>query len=208
MDDGTWSTPEDIEAARITVKSAIFQSLDLIEVNTEVHYAKIPRSIREIENLLKVKGVPHVVQIVGRTSDGKVVLERFGQNLKQWITDKITARQWNFSEEEKIQWILDIAQGLASLHERGIIHKDLTMNNILFEKNRAIICDLKSGDSSIDIRPPEFVQKIQLEFNEKMDVYGFGVVLWSIENRNNARPHRILQPSGIFEGGDEEVSCC
>ncbi|WWC71085.1 uncharacterized protein I206_105038 [Kwoniella pini CBS 10737] len=198
-DDGTWATEQDIEATRVAVESSIFQSLPLIHCDDDIHYAKVPRSLKEIENLFAVKGLSNLVQVVGRTADGKVVMERFGQNLTQWIIDGVTDGKINASEKDKVQWILDIATGLVNLHDRGIVHKDLDLNNILFQGNHAIICDMESGETSVEIRPPEFVQGIETVFNKKMDVYGFGTILWSIENRNQVRPHRILRPTGLFK---------
>ena len=91
-----------------------------------------------------------------------------------------------------------IATGIASameyLHSKNIIHKDLkTLNVLLDSRNQPKICDFgismkKGGNTNLNksfgtasIMPPE--QHKKLEYNESVDVYAFGIMLWEMLTR-------------------------
>jgi serine/threonine protein kinase len=48
-------------------------------------------------------------------------------------------RLWNtplesVSWDEKIRWALDAAEGMAFIHKRGFVHRDLKTQNLLYDK--------------------------------------------------------------------------
>ncbi|WRT68099.1 uncharacterized protein IL334_005074 [Kwoniella shivajii] len=181
------------EEGRIAIESPAFQSIPTIQFDNDIHYAKTPRSTGEIQNLIATRGVPKIVQLIGKTSDGKILTKLYGQNITEWIRD----RSMKIPKEWTNNWVVDIAQGLANLHHRNILHRDLTINNVLFRRDHAIICDLGSVGTTGSAQPPEYVQR--REFDKRSDIYGFGTLLWSIENRNMPRSHASLHCTGPFK---------
>ncbi|OCF56905.1 serine/threonine protein kinase [Kwoniella mangroviensis CBS 10435] len=195
-EDGTFDTRKDVESSQLAIQSDIFEALPIIEVNPNIHHVKNPRSINELKNLISIQGDSYVVQLLGRTTDGKIVTSKYGdQTLLDWINDigKKVPQEW------KYQWVVDIALGLSNLHQKNIVHNDLADQNILLKDDHAIICDLESEATTLDILPPECAQDFCTIKEKSADIYALGVLLWSIENKNSARPHRTLECAGILK---------
>jgi serine/threonine protein kinase len=74
------------------------------------------------------------------------ILEEMNEgSLKEQI-DRITAKkQEPFTEHEIIEYTCQIAQGLTELKIRGIIHRDLRPENILFHEKQIKISDFDSA---------------------------------------------------------------
>ncbi|WWC62937.1 uncharacterized protein I303_105535 [Kwoniella dejecticola CBS 10117] len=187
-------TPEPTRNLQAIIDSPIFQSLPLVQPDEKIHYAKTPGSLGEVRNLLAVKGLPYVLQIVGRTEDDKLVTIRYGQSVTEWIIDRdmIVPEEWTY------QWVVDIVLGLQQLHGKGILHKDLSANNVLFERDHAILCDFEAGEDDMFEVPPECILRDN-KYDTRSDVYQLGSLLWSIDNRNMPKYHTTPQPSGIFK---------
>ncbi|WWD05230.1 hypothetical protein V865_003303 [Kwoniella europaea PYCC6329] len=204
--DGKWVDQQGLDDTQLAIQSDLFQSLPVIKVDPNVHHAKLPRCFNEIKHLFAAQGVPFLVQLVGRTEEGRMVSLRFGQDLTSWILGPfVDGAKVQLPEEWKYQWVVDIVLGLRNLHKRNIFHADLTTNNVLFDKNHAILCDLESGPHTDHLVPPELAQGIVKDFNAKMDIYGLGTLIWCIENRNMPRAHRTLECDGVF--GDLMSRC-
>ncbi|WVQ65421.1 uncharacterized protein L199_003597 [Kwoniella botswanensis] len=197
--DGKWVDQQGLDDTQLAIQSDLFLSLPIIKVDPIIHHAKVPRCLDEIKHLFAVQGVPYLVQLVGRTEEGRMVSLKFGQDLTSWILGPfVDGAKVQLPEEWKYQWVVDIVLGLRNLHKRNILHADLTTNNVLFDKDHAILCDLESGPHTDHLVPPELAQGIVKDFNAKMDIYGLGTLLWCIENRNMPRAHRKLECTGVF----------
>jgi len=113
-----------------------------------------------------------------------------------------------YVEEARLRFPLDIerlcrimfqlAEGLAALHERGLLHGDVKPQNILFrggarpERDALVLCDLefaqKPGPSRFKAMTPLFSAPEQIvgdHVDFRADVYAFGVVfyLWFFYDR-------------------------
>ncbi|AEE85868.1 putative dual-specificity kinase TKL-Pl-4 family [Arabidopsis thaliana] len=86
---------------------------------------------------------------------------------------------------------LDVARGMAYVHERNFIHRDLKSDNLLISADRSIkIADF--GVARIEVQTegmtpetgtyrwmaPEMIQ--HRPYTQKVDVYSFGIVLWEL----------------------------
>eukprot|EP00928_Gymnodinium_smaydae_P064190 TRINITY_DN47599_c0_g1_i1.p1 TRINITY_DN47599_c0_g1~~TRINITY_DN47599_c0_g1_i1.p1 ORF type:complete len:507 (-),score=71.47 TRINITY_DN47599_c0_g1_i1:111-1631(-) len=124
----------------------------------------------------------------------------------------------------------EITSAAAYLHSRGIIHGDLTANNVLCVKRSspkgyiAKVSDfglariLDSGMSAIHTRtigtvssmPPELFQLDGSSLTKKVDVYGFGIILWQM--CCSKIPFEGLQPMQVAvvvaSGGTLELPDC
>ncbi|CAL9771360.1 unnamed protein product [Musa acuminata subsp. burmannicoides] len=90
-----------------------------------------------------------------------------------------------------VKQALDIAKGMEYVHGLGFIHRDLKSDNLLIVADKSIkIADF--GVARIEVKPegmtpetgtyrwmaPEMIQ--HRPYNQKVDVYSFGIVLWEL----------------------------
>ncbi|XP_008809079.1 serine/threonine-protein kinase STY13 [Phoenix dactylifera] len=90
-----------------------------------------------------------------------------------------------------VQQALDVARGMAYVHGFGLIHRDLKSDNLLIFADKSIkIADF--GVARIEVQTegmtpetgtyrwmaPEMIQ--HRPYNQKVDVYSFGIVLWEL----------------------------
>ena len=85
-----------------------------------------------------------------------------------------------------------MAEGMAFLHSKSLIHRDLKSQNILLDENKLpVICDfgssrrarieeeLKTGECGTpNYMAPEFIQAQQ--YNNKVDVFSYAMILWEM----------------------------
>jgi serine/threonine protein kinase len=106
----------------------------------------------------------------------------------------------NLSLFTRMRWSLDAALGVAWLHQSNpvFIHRDLKTSNLLIDENdRVKVCDfglsevkpsgqmLQDTDSAKGT-PLWMAPEVMLfqKFNEKCDVYSFGIILWELLTRD------------------------
>ncbi|KAH0912743.1 hypothetical protein HID58_036064, partial [Brassica napus] len=90
-----------------------------------------------------------------------------------------------------VKQALDVARGMAYVHGRNFIHRDLKSDNLLISADKSIkIADF--GVARIEVQTegmtpetgtyrwmaPEMIQ--HRAYNQKVDVYSFGIVLWEL----------------------------
>ncbi|HWV16168.1 MAG TPA: protein kinase [Cellvibrio sp.] len=133
---------------------------------------------------------PYIVQIYDfiETPEQLGLVMEFveGQNLQRYLREQIAP----FSQ--RMQWLTQIAQGLAVAHDAGIIHRDLKAENILINKRgEAKISDLgiaKSLDSNLTLTEhvtgsyasmsPEQALGNKLDF--RSDLFSFGILAYQL----------------------------
>lgn len=116
-----------------------------------------------------------------------ILLEFCPSNLKKRVK-KLTNR-------ERVRVIIELSSAMESVHTAGIIHRDLKLENILLDKDNHVklsdfgLCSFIEKDTeimsytqmvgTINYMAPELV-KGRKDYNEKVDVYAFGVVVFMI----------------------------
>ncbi len=153
----------------------------------EAHYRE--RFKREALLLAKLNH-PHIVQIYDyiETDDQLALVMEYveGQNLQQHLRENIVPIT------QRMQWLTQIAQGLAIAHDAGIIHRDLKTENILISKHKlAKITDLgiaKSQDFNATLTDhvagsyasmsPEQAMGEAIDF--RSDLFSFGILAYQL----------------------------
>ncbi len=140
---------------------------------------------------------PNIVQYLGTYHDPEnnalvLLMELMDESLTHFLETSTR----NLSHHTQINFLYDIAQALAFLHSNGIIHRDLSSNNILLlARNRAKVTDfgmskfldLKSTQLATmttcpgtpAFMPPEALDEPPV-YTEKLDNFSFGVLIIQI----------------------------
>ena len=139
---------------------------------------------RERKFLVHLKN-PYIVQQLVMLDDQKsplLLMEKMYMNLTEFLTT-------NQSNYDKINILHDTACGLHYIHEKGIVHCNLTADNILITKNirakladfgRATFCqhNIKHMPETSDHLPPEvFEPYSKVKYSTKVDMFSFGCVV-------------------------------
>lgn len=140
---------------------------------------------------------PNVVKFVGVSFDRRVPV-LVTELLECSLTDVLGCRHCSVPYHREIDIALDIAKGLDYLHSQEIVHRDLSSNNILLERDyTAKIADLgvaKSMDENFCTpmpgtpcyMPPEVYQHTLL--SPALDLYSYAIVLIHLETRADLKP--------------------
>ena len=128
---------------------------------------------------------PCIVQLLttlGNPKSPMLLMERMWMSLTEFLSDKQT-------HHIKGSILCDVARGLCYIHEKNIIHCDLTGDHILLTENitaklsdfgRATFCkkNIKYLPESLDHMPPEIFKPCsQATYSAKVDVFSFGCII-------------------------------
>ena len=161
--------------------------LPLISFDAEKHFKKSPTYKQEIRYLLQCRGSSRIVQLLGRTEEGALVFPKFEQSfLTTVLFNKDQGRIQNIR-----RWMLDIIDGVAYLHSLGIVHRDLTMRNIL-ESDPLVICDLQCLNATGHCRAFEIDDGDYSKFSFASDVFALGALLWECCFYNFPKNRHVL----------------
>jgi len=166
----------------------------------------IERFIREF-NILSTIDSAHIVKIYDQTfSDmsAYIIMEYFPSG------DLSIRIRSGMNGEKAIDYLTQMAKGLAPVHKAGIIHRDLKPGNVMFRKNeRLAIVDFglaRVSDESMQLTrhgevygTPSYVSPEQArgkEVDERSDIYTCGVILY--EMLTGKRPFRADNPMALF----------
>ncbi|KAL9120004.1 MAG: hypothetical protein Q9187_003445 [Circinaria calcarea] len=133
------------------------------------------------------------------------------------LEDVLTASGTGPSYQQRCNLSIDIALGLAALHEWEIIHGDIKPANILVQKHlvRGIVAKISDFGGTINLMispsrlgpsmgtdlwwPPERIFSVQDLNFKKVDVYAYGLVVASIWSQPNLYFAEAVQKSCILD---------
>ena len=140
---------------------------------------------------------PNVIKTFGfcygdSTHPPSILLEFCPCNLSYFIKKK------RINDVDLVRIIFEICNAMKYIHKIGIIHRDLKPENILLDSNKRVkLSDFgisklispefqtgtsyTSGVGTLPYMAPELL-KNNGKYNEKVDVYAFGVVLYFVLN--------------------------
>jgi len=138
---------------------------------------------------------PHVVRFFGvcyHAGDFYIVTE-YCENTLQRLLQQCYAQGKRLLPEHLYRVAFQVANGMAYLHARHVVHRDLKPENILIDERGDVkICDfglskLLSKDNTqmtVQVGTPAFMCPEMAhgcsDMSESVDVYSFGVLLWSL----------------------------
>ncbi|KAK1890229.1 Dual specificity testis-specific protein kinase 2, partial [Dissostichus eleginoides] len=161
--------------------------------------------LREVQ-LMNRLSHPNILRFIGVcVHEGQLhALTEFinGGNLEQLLGSEVYL-SWSV----RMSLALDIAQGLQYLHSKGIFHRDLTSKNCLV-RWEGRVCSSVVGDFGLAEKIPDYSDEEDQEplavvgspywmapevlrgevYNEKVDVFAYGIVLCEVIGRIQADP--------------------
>lgn len=133
---------------------------------------------------IKSDFLPEIYDIL-KYNENYIVLEEYiiGKSIEEKVNENGC-----FSEKEAAKYILDVCRALEAVHSLNIIHRDISPNNVIIDKNgNAVLLDFdiaregnknKSTDTTI-LGTVGFASPEQFGFaqtNAKSDIYSLGVL--------------------------------
>ena len=156
---------------------------------------------------------PHIVEYLGTSHDpdsGLLVL--LMELMDESLTHFLERSQQPLAYHIEVDLCHDIAQALAYIHSKDIIHRDLSGNNVLLLAGKAKITDFgmsklldsNRGMTSLTMcpgtlayMPPEAISEPPV-YSKKMDCFSFGVLQIQIMTRQFPDPGpamRVIEDS-------------
>ncbi|KAL7136085.1 hypothetical protein ABFS83_10G005200 [Erythranthe nasuta] len=157
------------------------------------------RFVREVAMMSRVKH-DNLVKFIGACKDPLMVIVTellHGMSLRKYLS---SIRPKQLDLPVALDFALDIARAMDCLHANGIIHRDLKPDNLLLTANQKSVkladFGLAREESVTEMMTaetgtyrwmaPELYSTVTLRqgekkhYNNKVDVYSFGIVLWEL----------------------------
>jgi serine/threonine protein kinase len=166
--------------------------------------ARFKRELKMIASLEHPAIVP--VYDVGEENGQPYYVMRYmsGGSLRRWIANR------KLSLQETADIIERVALGLEYAHQKGIVHRDLTPDNILFDNhNNPYITDFSLAKLIADtfrtnsgngfIGTPEYIspeQSQSMPVDHRTDIYGLGVIMY--EMLTGEQPYQAVDAMGVL----------
>ena len=181
-------------------------AIKVLDMDTIEDDRMIERFIREYSMLASVNNI-HVASILDQTFTDKyafIIMERFqGGDLTSRIRKGVMPK-------EALNYLAQIADGLADVHREGIVHRDLKPGNIMFRLDDTLaILDFglaQIDDDSMDLTKhgevygtPSYVSPEQARgkrVDHRSDIYSTGVIFYQMLTRK--KPYRADNPMAMF----------
>ncbi|KAK2981823.1 hypothetical protein RJ640_010340 [Escallonia rubra] len=167
--------------------------------NSDERAALEDRFAREVTMMARVKH-DNLVKFIGACKDPLMVIVTEllpGMSLRKYL---VSIRPGQLDLHVALSFALDIARAMECLHANGIIHRDLKPDNLLLTANQKSVkladFGLAREESVTEMMTaetgtyrwmaPELYSTVTLRqgekkhYNNKVDVYSFGIVLWEL----------------------------
>ncbi|PSS23875.1 Serine/threonine-protein kinase [Actinidia chinensis var. chinensis] len=167
--------------------------------NSEERDSLESRFAREVTMMSRVKH-ENLVKFIGACKDPLMVIVTEllpGMSLRKYLG---SVRPDQLNIHAAINYALDIARAMDCLHANGIIHRDLKPDNLLLTANQKsvkladfglareeTVTEMMTAETgTYRWMAPELYSTVTLRqgekkhYNNKVDVYSFGIVLWEL----------------------------
>jgi len=132
----------------------------------------------------------HVLKLVGLSIQAPYTYI-ISEYCKNGSLDKyIQSHPGQVSYRMRIDWVREVAEGMAYLHSKDITHRDLKLSNLLLDAELHVkVADLgtaaissnqkhRTRAGTVDHSAPEMLEG--RPYDRSCDVYSFGICLWSL----------------------------
>lgn len=163
--------------------------------------------LKEVSNLLLVRGCENVIPLVGVCFEERFIIT---PKAHKTLEDFVLKRRGLMTRSEALKISHQIAIALRSIHslEPKVMHRDLTMSNILLHNLpdvKVYLADFGISRSEIDLSssmhtyslkgrflylPPEI--RSGLPYNHKVDVFAFGTLMYEIFSNRPLKSNQQL----------------
>ena len=166
--------------------------------------ARFKRELKMIASLEHPAIVP--VYDVGEENGQPYYVMRYmsGGSLRRWIVNG------KLSLQDTADIIERVSLGLEYAHQKGIVHRDLTPDNILFDNHNnpyltdfslaKLIADtFKTNSNNGFIGTPEYIspeQSQSMPIDHRSDIYGLGVIMY--EMLTGQKPYEATDAFGVL----------
>ncbi|GMS91794.1 hypothetical protein PENTCL1PPCAC_13969, partial [Pristionchus entomophagus] len=180
---------------------------------THADVAREAKMLRRLEhdNVLALRGMSIVQSEIGEWDLHLFLDYCEGGSLSRLLLDPTMALPWR----HRFSFAVDIARGMEHIHSRRVIHRDLTSMNVLIQYapsfpscGRAVIADFglscefpKEGEKLSQVGTTYFMSPECLKeqhYDEKSDVFSFGIILCQLIARIDADPDTGLHRTADF----------
>ncbi|OQS06374.1 kinase [Thraustotheca clavata] len=207
-----------LDAAQLSLGTLLSQSQDkeiwrgmydgeVVAVKTmKVHSMEqsTAKFVHEVQLLMKLD-CPNIVAMYGVVFDTNHVKDSVqlvfefmdNGNLEQYL--RRTPRH-SMHWTEKVQYAIDIVNGLAYLHSRGIIHRDLKCKHVLVNSNMEVKLTDFGGSRETDVFMTQGAGTLRWtapevyagsNYNVAADIYSFGMVLAELETHDTPFANKL-----------------
>ena len=152
---------------------------------------------------------PNIISIydIGRVGNySYMVMEYLKESLKEHL---LSYPRFRLKPELAFAILKPIAEALGYAHRRGIIHRDIKPDNIMFRENgtpvltdfgiaRALDSNIRMTRSGISVGTPYYMSPEQCmaeKLDGRSDIYSLGVVLFEI--LTGQKPYEADNPMGV-----------
>lgn len=161
------------------------------ESHQNLDFKKMKKFFQEYEILIQLNH-PNIIQTYGfcfgdENNKPFILLEYCPYNLSKIVK--------TLEKEEQISIIMEICDAMRYVHQAGIIHRDLKLENILLDNEKHVrisdfgistLIKLESESmgrtqmtGTLRFMAPELILE-KTDYDEKVDVYSFGIVVYLI----------------------------
>lgn len=123
-----------------------------------------------------------------KKNQGHMILELCSEFNLSWVIENE-----ELCNKDKLDYSIQIAEGIATLHSMDIIHRDIKPANILFGDDGYIkICDFGTSKKTFNIKnsiagTPDYMDPTLVNLDNdddvdhrKFDIYSYGILLWEL----------------------------
>ncbi|CAI7797659.1 unnamed protein product [Closterium sp. NIES-54] len=170
-------------------------AVKIMKGDTIDRHASATEFRQEVQTLISCDECPRLLQFVGVCLDTRrrmCIVTRLMEG--GTLSDLVRRRHGErLPLGDALRIAHDVAEGMAFLHGRGVIHRDLKSANVLLDSaGRAVVGDFgvallkgERGDMTKEVgtyrwMAPEAFGTSAWHVTHKSDVYSFGVVLWEL----------------------------
>jgi len=160
-------------------------------VDLEIQKTSFKREVQALTYIISLRNNPYVVQLVGAAVHPELIIVT--ELMQGSLYDLIHLDPLTLTDTEILMILMDVISGLIPVHSSGLIHRDITSKNILYNKHgEFFLADFgiarqnpsydramyMSPVGQIRARAPEV--SLRGKYNSKVDVYSVGILLWEL----------------------------